>query len=165
MYVTYVGIDNGVSGAVAIINQDTQVRVYLTPTRKIGADTRIDAKTLVAILRCYDDLRIVYEQGQKQPTFGVKGNFANGRSDGVLETVCELLGAPYRPVNPKDWQKDIFQGIRGAADNTKDAAIEFCRRTFPGVSLLASPRCSVPNPNMADALCMAYWAKTKAFPA
>lgn len=160
----FVGIDNGVSGAVAWLWPGGKVRVLGTPVRKAGADIRIDAAVLTRYFSpdtaCF---HVVYEQGQKQPKFGVKGNFANGRSDGVLETVLELLRVPYRPVNPKDWQRDVFQGIRGAADNTKTAALEFCRRTFPEVDLRRTPRCAGPDHNFADALCMAWWARHFAF--
>jgi hypothetical protein len=160
---TYVGIDNGITGAVAIILPDGLAQVTPVPVRKVGADTRIDARVLWEIFLALPNPHIVFEIGQKQPAFGVKGNYANGRSHGVLETLVELRGCPYRPVNPKDWQKDAFAGLRGWDMDTKAAAFEFCRRTFPTVSLLPTPRCVKPNDGMADALCMAWWAKNRAF--
>lgn len=162
---SFVGIDNGVTGAVAVIHYTGAVDFWPTPTRSTGGDTRIDARALSALLAGLTNPHVVYEQGQKQPKFGTKGNFANGRSDGVLETVIELLlTVPYLPVNPKTWQSVVFKDMRRADADTKAAAIEFCRRTFPTLDLLRTPRCKGADPNIADALCMAWWAKHHAFP-
>lgn len=159
---SFVGIDNGVTGAVAILRPGREAEVLRVPTRKVGEDNRIDCRSLWSLLFALGESKIVFEQGQKQPKWGCIGNFANGRSHGVVETVVELLKVPYRPVNPKDWQADVFKGIRKADMDTKSAAKEFCRRTFPNVSLVP-PRCRTEDDNFADALCMAWWAKHHAF--
>jgi len=158
---TFVGVDNGTTGAVAILRPDNTL-VVKTPVRQVGKDTVLDARALANLFSTIPNPHIVFEIGQKQPIFGTIGNYANGRSHGVLETVIELLGCPYRPVNPKDWQSDCFKGMRKAGEDTKAASEEFCRRTFPQVNLVA-PGCRVVHTGFTDALCMAWWAKNRAF--
>lgn len=159
---TFIGIDNGVSGALAAIT-GTEIEVIPTPTIQIGTATRIDERAVSWWIGKFQKPRVVIEQGQKQPKFGCKGNFANGFNCATLQTVVRMMELPHRLVNPKDWQGDVFKGIRGAAQSTKSVAIEFCRRTFPQVDLRRTPRSSNADDNLADALCMAWWAKNFAF--
>ena len=159
---SWAGIDNGISGAIAILREDGSFRVEHVPVCEVGKSTFIDSEALADILFQEGLPFTVFEQGQKQPKFGCKGNFANGDSFATVRTVLRLTKTPSMYVNPKQWQKDIFAGIRGTADNTKGASIEFCRRVYPHISLIP-PRCRVADDNFADAICMAHWSRTKAF--
>jgi hypothetical protein len=161
-----VGIDNGCSGAVAAIEvtNGSTPKVILCntmPITSIGKNTYIDEQavydTLVSLKEKYQDIVIGFEIGQRQPIFGTKGNFANGYGYGVIKTVVRLTGIPHIEVNPRTWQKAIFQDIRGADMSTKDASIEYCRRTYPEQTLLPTARCTKKHDGMADALCIASY--------
>lgn len=151
------GWDNGTSGAYALIGPD-RVETGLMPLTKVGKDKYIDETEVMRLIKMYEPDICGIEIGQRQPMFGTKGNFANGYGYGVLRTVMRLSGLPYSEVNPRTWQKVIHKDIRNADMSTKDASIEFCRRTFPKVSLV-QPRCSNPHDGVADALCIAEYLR------
>lgn len=169
---TCIGIDNGISGALAAIMDDGTVDVISMPTVTVGKSTFIDACALEDWLLKHSGWskleggvpRVTFEQGSKQPKFGTKGNFANGYSFGVVKTVLELQARRgnlvFQCVNAKTWQKVLFKDLRGAdveGSDTKGASLEVCRRLFPTVNLVP-PRCRVPNDGWADALCMASYS-------
>jgi hypothetical protein len=154
------GIDNGTTGAVAILREDGSIRVERMPVFKVGKSMFIDESALSALLSEEGNPLTVFEQGQKNPLFGTKGNFANGYSFGVVQTVLKLGKVPHLCVNPQKWQKAVFSGMRGVKDkDTKGASIEFCRRRYPQVNLIP-PRCRTPFDGFADAICMAHYAST-----
>jgi|GEM_PF-5808564 len=167
--VSWIGIDNGITGAFAVLRSTGIHTVVPVPVKQLGGDRFIDASALVEMIRAEPNPQTIYEQGQKQPKWGCKGNFANGFSHAVVDTVLEVLKVPYRGINPKTWQEHAFKDMRGAAKaiakdlDTKDCSIEFCRRTFPQVRLTRSDRCTVPDNNFADALCMAWYARNVVF--
>ncbi len=163
MHDIYVGIDNGISGACAALRPGTgELSAILMPTREVGKDTHIDDGALAAwLLDLYPDrsrIFVTYEQGQKQPKFGCKGNFAQGYSFGVIATLTSQLRLARMAVNPRDWQKTIFIGIRSAGDDTKTASVEFCRRTYPYFDLRPTPRSRNPHNGISDAICIATWS-------
>lgn len=157
----YIGVDNGNSGAISIIYPTTAIWTCLMPTIKVGKETWIDDIVLRDILNAAGENKfVVFEQGQKQPKFGCKGNFSQGYSFGVVRTTIRQNGIPHTAVNPRDWQKAMHLGVRSAGMDTGAASIEACRRLFPDVSLVP-PGCRVPHDGIADALLMAEWGRRR----
>lgn len=155
MVKTYIGIDNGISGAIAIL--DDVPRVCLMPTYKVGVSEFIDPTELMEILLSVDDPFVVFEQGQKNPLFGTKGNFSNGYSFGVVNAVLKLGKIPHTLVNPKTWQKVMFKDIK-KDKGTKGASIEVCGRLYPNLCI-KTERMMKPHDGMADAVMMATYGK------
>lgn len=169
------GIDNGVSGAIAIIHPDGEIEVGKMPTIEAGKRTLLDDIKIRNTLNkarggttsfmdrphpsLLDPMHVVFEQGQLQPLFSCKTNFAQGYSFGVIATILRQNAIPATAVNPKDWMKEMHLGVRGKGDDTKTASLEACRRLYPHVSLLPTPRCTKPDDGMAEALLMATWGK------
>lgn len=167
---TSIGIDNGISGALAAITVDSVLDVIDMPTLKTGTSTFIDANALDAWLTKHagwarlegGSVRVTFEQGSKQPKFGTVGNFSNGYSFGVVKTILDLQAKRgnlvFQCVDPRTWQKVMFQGLRGTGKgDTKGASIEICHRLWPTFSLVP-PRCRTPHDGWADALCMAEFS-------
>ncbi len=65
------------------------------------------------------------------------------------------LRIPHLAVTPQAWKKAVLAGT--ARD--KAAAIAFATRRFPGVPLLATPRSRTPHDGVADAVCLAEYAR------
>ena len=151
----FCGIDNGVSGGLAIIDQDLNVlHLDIVPTLDTGAGKEIDCIVVDLILSKYNPHIIVLESGQKQPIFGCKGNFANGFNYG---TMVGLLGVTMRRhirINPKEWQKEIFSSIKRGKKTTKDVSLMVCRRMFPKLKLDG-------DHDKSDALCLALYARNR----
>lgn len=159
----HVGIDNGTSGAIAAIYPDGTYSIAAMPVKKIGDLEFIDAnelaKLLIALKR-EDDVAVVFEQGQKNPMFGTKGNFANGYSFGVVLTALELSAVRHRVVNPATWQKIVLKDVRtGKGGDTKGASILIAKRLFPGIDLKRTDRSRKDDDGFADALCMAEFGR------
>ena len=156
----FVGIDNGVSGGFAVVDQEGNLGEYgLIPVKKIGDMKDIDLKEFFNLLEYHagievnSDVTVMLEQGQKQPLFGCKGNFANGYFFGRVSGALEILNFKHTFVNPKTWQAVIFKDIRGQAKgNTKGMSVEVCRRMFP--------KESIKDHNIADAVCIALYLKS-----
>lgn len=146
-----------------IFPEDRGIYVEKMPTLEAGKRTFIDDLILRDILRRGfekgSSMHAVIEMGQLQPKWGVKGNYSSGYTFGVVATTLRQNAIPFTAISAKDWQKEMLLGVRSAQQDTKTAAIEACRRIFPDVSLLPTPRCSKPDDGMADALLMAEWAR------
>lgn len=161
----YIGTDNGYSGAIAALKEDGDV-ILVEPFKiiKAGKTTRLDTIWLRDLLRRFRDesggsLIICAEQAQKFSP-GKMALCSTWHCWGMFESVLSLESIPYQPVDPKKWQTVMFAGIpRGKDSDTKAISVEVCRRLYPSVPLLPTPRCSVPDSGMADALLIATYAK------
>lgn len=158
----YVGVDNGISGAVAILERDGSILVFKMPICEFGSKgTFIDDLELRALLlngRDPKDLRVTAEWAQKQPKFGCKTNWAQGFHGGVLATLFRQNGIRATFVNPKEWQSQMLASVRIAGQDTKVASIATCHKLFPQVSLIP-PRGRVEHDGIADALLMAEFGR------
>jgi len=173
----YIGIDNGTSGGMATISKTKdKIEVdscVIIPSIKVGKDKFVNPSHLYHYISDIgsepdSEIFVVLERGQKQPLFGCKGNFANGENYGIVKSVLYICAAnmngrmKWMDVNPKDWQKVVLGSMRGAAQElkgkaTKLASIEFCKRMYPGVSLI--PKGSKKeDDNLSDAMCIAHYA-------
>ena len=164
MHDIYIGIDNGISGALAALNKTTgALSAIVMPTVEVRKNNYIDDRAVRDWILAFENagqqrIYVVYEQGQKQPMFGCKTNFAQGYSFGVIATIMSQNNISCMAVNPKDWQKPIFTGIRGDAKDTKGASIEFVRRTYPTFDMRPTARSKNPHDGIADSVCIATWA-------
>lgn len=140
------------------------------PTSDVGGHSVIDPLAVYDTLKSWaseSDGRamVIFEQGQKNPKFGTKGNYGNGYACAVVDTVLRLAARDgfvrFQCVNPRTWQDAVFKDLRGfkrGETNTKEAAIAVCGRLYPDFSLVPA-RCRVPHDGWADALCMAEYAR------
>ena len=156
----YIGVDNGVSGGVAIIDQEGRLKdSLLIPTKKIGDMKTIELYGVGFYLEPYwrlGKINVTLEQGQKQPLFGCKGNFANGYFFGLMEGWLIANKLSYSLTNPRTWQEVIFKDIRGYTkgkkNDTKSLSLEYCRRKFPTHD--------IKDHNISDAVCIAMYARS-----
>jgi crossover junction endodeoxyribonuclease RuvC len=89
-----IGIDPGISGAVAAINAHTLelLEVSDTPTVTIAGKKLYDIGEMVAIIRhvsLMGDVVVILEQAQAMPGQGVTSTFSIGRSFGLWEGILE----------------------------------------------------------------------------
>jgi hypothetical protein len=75
--------------------------------------------------------------------------FTFGCGYGQLQGLLAGMGVPFELVTPQSWKKLVLAGT----PKDKDAAIAYCRRTFPDVPLVM-PRCRNPHDGIADSLCL-----------
>ena len=156
---TIIGIDNGVSGSIAILNESgakwfpTPVKRDLNYTKKKAWLNRIDTVALAACLYPYKDS--VEICGLERPMINPMRWNASVSAIRALEAtliVLEGLHIPFRYLDSREWQKAMLpSGLKGA-EELKEAADAVCHRMFPSVEI---------RKGGGDSLLMAAWLKDK----
>jgi hypothetical protein len=136
----YVGIDNGVSGSIGILDPEFSIqdRFFLTPVIEqynyTKAKKKIHRIDVVGLRHILDPLkgdiaRLMLERPMVNP-----GRFqATASALRALEAtliILEELQIPYEYIDSKGWQKLLLpQGIKG--DELKKASVDVGIRLFP----------------------------------
>ena len=154
---TYVGIDNGVSGTIAVI-KDGDVSFCKTPVVKVQDYTkrkkiisRLDAVTFDLILSRLDasDSFIVIERPMINPTRLTATESAIRCHEAML-ILIERRGLPYQFCDSREWQSKMLpKGCAGP--DLKVMSKEIGNRLFPKFA-------DVNHPDR-DALLIAEWAR------
>ncbi len=155
----FIGIDNGVSGALAAINAFSQIIALLPmPIQKARKGNEID---VAAVWRWIDDLgaregitAILEEPGGSK---SAKAATSMAGSFHALRTILTLKGIRWHRVTPQKWQREMFPGCK--AGDTKPRALELSRRLWPDDGFLATPRCKTAHDGLIDAALLAEWAR------
>lgn len=147
MGMIYIGIDPGKHGAYAIIDEGSTAQVWPWDDSEFATKMR-GLNHLPHVMACVEKVGAM-------PGQGVTSMFNFGKSAGFIEGVLSALGIPYQLVTPQRWKKEF------TLHNSKQKSVEVCKRLFPDVSLLPTPRCRVASDGMAEALLMAEYARRK----
>ena len=152
----FIGIDPGLSGAVAAIDEKYNVLgLEDTPTIKAGGKTLYSVEGMAALLRRFALLGavlVILEQAQAMPGQGVSSTFSTGYGFGLWSGILGALELPYKAIRPSVWTRKVLSGCPGQG---KDRSIGFAMRMFPGAELVP-PGCRRPRDGRADALCLAF---------
>lgn len=152
----FVGIDNGLNGGIACLNNNKTATVWKMPVIK-GTKTDYDIREIIKIIKtfkrgkCY----IVLEKAHPRVVSGKRACFMTGYGYGLMQGLLSALDIPYMVVTPQAWQKEILSGI--TEKDTKVASIKFCQKMFPNVDLTPTERSVKPHDGISDALCMAEY--------
>lgn len=141
----YIGVDPGVSGAMAVINGDDEV-IGIHDWKEVN-DIRGAAGILMDYINFYDYVYAAIESVHSMPGQGVSSTFKFGRNFGQWEGLMAGLNVPTRLVRPQEWQKGVISRSDG-----KNASLAAARRLFPEVPLNLKR-----HHNRADALLIADW--------
>lgn len=161
---TYIGIDNGVTGAIAALGPNDRWLFHPVDVVDCGKDRILDVHQNLAFIRDVEEMSggtsgivVVYEQQKKNPVFGTKGNFANGRNGEFWRVLLTLSAIPFTWVDPNTWQRDVLKGIPGT--DTKMMAKLFLDQRFPEVPLATYNKSK--QEAIRDAMCIAVWARSQ----
>ena len=94
------------------------------------------------------------ENVSAMPKQGVVSMFNFGFSTGAIHGIMAAMSIPRHLVTPQAWKKLILSNT----EKDKKAAVDYCRRVYPDISLLATERSRKSHSGMADALCIARYA-------
>ena len=144
-----IGIDNGVSGSIGIINTDTgdymqlpvPVKKELNYTKAKQYITRIDIKALKKILHQSDsDVRIMLERPMVNPT-RFKATTSALRALEATLIVIEEMNYSFEYIDSKTWQRAMLpHGLKGASE-LKKASAQIGKRLFPKIALKKGQDC------------------------
>lgn len=128
----YIGIDNGVTGSICILDEDGRLLFYgptpvektLNYTKAKEYVTRVKGDVLASILESHaEDATLILERPMINPQRW-KASVSAIRCDEATRTVIEMLGIKFMYVDSKEWQKDMLPKRTAAPRVTKgmDAA-------------------------------------------
>lgn len=159
-----IGIDNGCTGTIGIIDSKSEPSFILTPSFK-GQDytkakkvvSRIDANGLYNFIKSHTEGRestsIAYvERPMINPTM-FNASISAARAYEATITVLETLKIPYQPVDSKEWQRDLLpsSGKKGTVSAVlKKESMDIGIRLFPQFRELITKH------KDADGILMAY---------
>lgn len=155
----FVGIDPGVTGAIAHVRNANDASVFDFPTLKVGNRSECDGHALCRLMEQFTqfkDVRTAVEKAQPHPRDGRVGSFKYGKVCGAVEIALHAYGLPFELVRPQVWKKIMMSGH--AKD--KDASIYVAKQLFPCCADVLSTKNSH---NRAEALLMAEYMRRKTY--
>jgi len=142
------GIDVGFSGAIAIINEHSEIVQLLDmPLIQVGRVKELNETRLKNILS-NGITHVFIEKAQAMPRQGVVSTGRYMMSFGQIRGICVGLGIPYTLVTPQQWKKVWLQGY----SKEKGSSVVRVKQLYPELEL---PRKK--DHNKADALLIALW--------
>ena len=151
----HIGIDPGLSGAVAIISDDS-LKVFDMPTMTVDrngkAKRQVSANELAELLYTCSgkDCHVYVERVGAVSGQGVTSVFSFGRSFGMIEGILAALKMPVTFVAPATWTRAI--GRSPGKDASRARAMEL----FPNHEYFFK---RVKDDGRADAALIAHWGR------
>ena len=155
-----IGIDPGLSGAIAVMHDKKVINMYDMPVMAEGKKNKrqLNSSQLVNIIKENinegEETIVVVEQVNAMPGQGVTSMFNFGQTFGAIKGVCAALKLPIFFVRPSKWKKH-FELINSSKDASRTKVIEM----YPTLSgQLAKKR----DVNKSDAILIAkFYFETK----
>jgi crossover junction endodeoxyribonuclease RuvC len=151
----HIGIDPGLSGAIAVITDDT-LQIHdmpvMTVDRNGKAKRQVSANELAELLNLYagKDCHVYVERVSAMAGQGVTSVFSFGRSFGMIEGILAALKMPVTFVAPATWTRAI--GRSPGKDASRARAMEL----FPNYEYFFK---RVKDDGRADAALIAHWGR------
>ena len=148
-----IGIDPGLSGAIAILENNKVLSLFDMPVMSEGKKNKrhLNSALLVNLIKdnidLKDDVTVVVEQVNAMPGQGVTSMFNFGQTFGAIKGVCAALELPIFFVRPSKWKKH-FELINSSKDSSRTKAIEM----YPSIADQLSKKKDV---NKSDAILIA----------
>ena len=157
-----IGIDPGLSGAIAILENNKVLRIFDMPVMSEGKKNKrqINSALLVNILKDNisnnEEISVVIEQVNAMPGQGVTSMFNFGQTFGAIKGICAALQLPIFFVRPSKWKKH-FELINASKDASRTKAIEM----YPKLSSELAKKKDV---NKSDAILIArFFSETRLY--
>ena len=148
-----IGIDPGLSGALAILSNNKVISLIEMPVMSEGKKNKrqLNSAQLVKLLKDSinetEETVVVVEQVNAMPGQGVTSMFNFGQTFGAIKGICAALGLPIHFVRPAKWKKH-FELINASKDASRTKVIEM----YPSLSNELSKKKDV---NKSDAILIA----------
>ena len=155
-----IGIDPGLSGAIAVMHDKKVINMYDMPLMAEGKKNKrqLNSSQLVNIIKENinedEEAVVVVEQVNAMPGQGVTSMFNFGQTFGAIKGVCAALKLPIFFVRPSKWKKH-FELINSSKDASRTKVIEM----YPTLSAQLTKKRDV---NKSDAVLIAkFYFETK----
>ena len=155
-----IGIDPGLSGAIAILENNQVINIFEIPVMSEGKKNKrqLNSELLVSLLKeninNSEEVAVVVEQVNAMPGQGVTSMFNFGQTFGAIKGICAALDLPIFFVRPSKWKKH-FELINSSKDSSRTKAIEM----YPKLSNQLAKKKDV---NKSDAILIArFFSETR----
>ncbi len=155
-----IGIDPGLSGAIAILENNKVLNLFDIPVMSEGKKNKrqLNSALLVSLLKENikndEEVAVAVEQVNAMPGQGVTSMFNFGQTFGAIKGICAALDLPIFFVRPSKWKKH-FELINSSKDSSRTKAIEM----YPKLSNQLSKKKDV---NKSDAILIArFFSETR----
>lgn len=168
----YMGIDPGAKGFITLMSDDGMEFFSIEDNDfyKLG-DILHDIKER------YSDVVGIMEEVHAIFGSSAKGTFNFGEINGLLKGLLIANKIPYHLVQPKTWQKEIWDNkdivatyktitVKGKFVNKKDvntkaSSLNAAKRIFPNVDFRKTTRCQKEDDNKIDSLLICEYGRRK----
>ena len=150
-----IGIDPGLSGGIAILDDLTIYDIFDMPVMSEGKKNKnqLNSAQLVNIINKHvlkkENTFVIVEQVSAMPGQGVTSMFNFGQTFGSIKGICAALGLPIFYVRPAKWKKH-FELINSSKDASRTKVIEM----YPSISSRLAKKKDV---NKAEAILIARY--------
>ena len=155
-----IGIDPGLSGAIAVLKNNKVLNIFEIPVMSEGKKNKrqLNSAQLVKLLKdnikTDEEVSVVVEQVNAMPGQGVTSMFNFGQTFGAIKGICAALSLPIFFVRPSKWKKH-FELINSSKDSSRTKAIEM----YP---LLSDELSKKKDVNKSDAILIArFYSDTR----
>lgn len=149
-----VGIDPGLDGAIAVVEDDRIVSIHSMPTSPLplmkGTRREVDPVGLDALIPRDADL-VVIERVWGDKGFGSSRSFTFGGAYYSAIAVVRLARLPLLRITAMEWKKLVLPD----EDHSKQAAIDFVKQRYPGINLVR-PGCREESHDWAESAILAH---------
>lgn len=130
-----IGIDPGLTGAIAVLKEERLEQVYDMPSFQDGKARMVNAAEVAKILKLYIPLNnwvttVFLERVSARPGQGVSSCFNFGCGYGIIQGVVATIGFPIVLVTPQSWKKRA-----NLIHSEKDQARTMAQRLYPQAEL------------------------------
>lgn len=146
----YVGIDNGLSGGVALVTAEgviAKTPMFVTERKK---GNELDVLEVWHWIRrettVFKRMVVVIEEPGGSKSYRAAVSMA--ASFHALRAMCVLNGVTWRRITPGTWQKPLLAAATG---DTKPAALRLARKLWPEEDWRRTPRSTTAHDGMVDA--------------
>jgi hypothetical protein len=163
-----IGIDPGISGALAVLHPNRQIEFYDTPTVQIRSGKKIkntmDTYAIVTILQgitSQRDVMVTIEKVNAMPGMGAGGErqsmgatsaFNFGMGFGIWLGILAALRLPHQQVHPRTWKMAVMSDMGKDKDASRIKAMQLYPESVPSLTLKK-------HHGRADALLLAEWGR------
>ena len=155
-----IGIDPGLSGAIAVLENNKVLNIFDMPVMPEGKKNKrqLNSAQLVSLIKANiksdEDIAVIVEQVNAMPGQGVTSMFNFGQTFGAIKGVCAALELPIFFVRPSKWKKH-FELINASKDASRTKVIEM----YPTLSSELAKKKDV---NKSDAILIArFYSETR----
>jgi len=152
----YIGIDNGLNGAICVLQDNKLIDILVMPILQSGTGrNEYDVYLIMSFLKKHVDAIVILEKAQYTPMMGGIAVFSFAKNYGIMIGLLTALNMQYHIVHAKTWQGKLFKDQ--SHDDTKQASAIVAQRLFPGIDFRATDRSKKLHDGKTDAALLSYF--------